>query len=85
MATTWYQLIALNADDILGCGVCGDFFLECEIQGLAPMLGSFPGCFLDRLGKEVRFATAAVAWLSSITKETFLEDVTALEFFDEVH
>ena len=64
-------------------GVCGDFFLECEIQGLAPMLGSFAGCFLDRLGEEVRFATAAVAWLSSITKETFLEDMTALEFFDE--
>ena len=38
------QLIALNADDIFGCGVCGDFFLECEIQGLAPMLGSFAGC-----------------------------------------
>ena len=77
------QLIALNADDIFGCGVCGDFFLECEIQGLAPMLGSFAGCFLDRLGEEVRFATAAVARLSSITKEMFLEDVTALEFFDE--
>ena len=30
---------------------------------------------VDRLGEEARFATAAVAWLSSITtKETFLED-----------
>ena len=48
------------------------------------MRGSFAGCFLDRLGEEARFATAAVAWLSSVTtKETFLEDMTALEFYDE--
>ena len=47
------------------------------------MFGSFAGCFLDRLGEEVRFATAAVARLSSLTTEMFFEDVTTLEFFDE--
>ena len=78
------QLIALDADAIIGCGDCEDFLLECEIQGLAPMLHSFAGCFLDELGEEARFATAAVTWLSSVaTKETFLEDMTALEFYDE--
>ena len=78
------QLIALDADVIFGCGDCEDFLLECEIHGLAPMLHSCAGCFLDRLGEEARFATTAVTWLSSITtRETFLEDMTALEFYDE--
>ena len=54
--------------------------LLCRRRLLFLVRGSFAGCFLDKLGEEARFATAAVAWLSSITtKETFLEDMTALD------
>ena len=42
------------------------------------------GLFSGHTGEEARFATAAVAWLSSITtKEALLENTTTLEFYDE--
>ena len=71
------QLIAL--DVILGCGDCEDILLECKIQGLTPMLGLVCGLVFWTNWVKKR----ALRPPRSHGSGTFLEDMTALEFYDE--